>query len=64
MRFVQVITILVLACALAGCQYAGAAAAVGIDLDCSDFSAPVWVGDNDPHNLDADNDGWGCESLA
>lgn len=23
---------------------------------------PVWVGSYDPHNLDADNDGWGCEA--
>lgn len=32
------------------------------DLDCSDFDDPVWVGNVDPHNLDADNDGWGCEA--
>lgn len=24
-------------------------------------TGPVWVGSHDPHNLDADNDGWGCE---
>ena len=31
------------------------------DLDCSDFNGPVYVGSYDPHGLDADNDGVGCE---
>jgi len=35
----------------------------GGDLDCSDIRHKVWVGDNDPHRLDADGDGWGCESY-
>ena len=31
------------------------------DLACSDLSGPVTVGSNDPHRLDADGDGAGCE---
>ncbi len=31
------------------------------DLDCSDLSGPVPVGRSDPHRLDADGDGVGCE---
>ncbi|KUJ70415.1 hypothetical protein ACZ90_03195 [Streptomyces albus subsp. albus] len=33
----------------------------GPDLDCPDIGHPVWVDDNDPHHLDADGDGIGCE---
>lgn len=33
----------------------------GGDLDCEDVREEVWVGDYDPHNLDGDGDGWGCE---
>ena len=34
----------------------------GKDLDCKDFDEKnIPVGDNDPHNLDADGDGIGCE---
>ena len=33
------------------------------DLDCSDVGRKVWVGSYDPHKLDRDNDGWGCESY-
>lgn len=33
----------------------------GVDLDCKDIKGPVWVGGYDPHNLDADGDGIGCE---
>lgn len=33
----------------------------GVDLDCADISGPVWVGTNDPHRLDGDGDGIGCE---
>ncbi|MDO0909349.1 thermonuclease family protein [Streptomyces sp. DT2A-34] len=32
------------------------------DVDCSDLSGPVWVGPNDPHRLDADGDGIGCDA--
>ncbi|MFV0131870.1 hypothetical protein ACLGIH_01090 [Streptomyces sp. HMX87] len=32
------------------------------DIDCSDLSGPVDVSGGDPHNLDADDDGIGCES--
>ncbi len=32
------------------------------DLDCSDISGPVSVGPDDPHRLDADGDGTGCDS--
>ncbi len=34
----------------------------GNDLDCKDFDEKnIPVGNNDPHNLDADGDGIGCE---
>ncbi|MGZ5405880.1 MAG: HNH endonuclease family protein, partial [Nocardioides sp.] len=32
------------------------------DLDCSDLDGPIKVTGSDPHNLDGDGDGWGCES--
>ncbi|MDG9719620.1 thermonuclease family protein [Streptomyces sp. DH24] len=32
------------------------------DRDCSDLTGPVWVGADDPHRLDRDGDGIGCES--
>ncbi|MFH8569481.1 hypothetical protein [Streptomyces sp. NPDC017993] len=31
------------------------------DVDCPDLDGPVWVGDDDPHRLDADGDGIGCD---
>jgi len=31
------------------------------DVDCSDLPGPVWVGASDPHGLDGDGDGVGCE---
>ncbi|MFC4628526.1 hypothetical protein ACFO6V_09805 [Promicromonospora alba] len=35
------------------------------DLDCDDVRQKVWVGTNDYHGLDGnDNDGWGCESYS
>jgi hypothetical protein len=34
----------------------------GYDLDCPDVGRPVSVPGADPHRLDADNDGVGCES--
>ncbi|MCP2264143.1 hypothetical protein ACFQHV_20470 [Promicromonospora thailandica] len=34
------------------------------DLDCSDIRRTVWVGTNDYHRLDADKDGWGCDSYS
>ncbi|MEU0666510.1 thermonuclease family protein [Streptomyces lavendulocolor] len=33
----------------------------GPDLDCADVAGPVWVGAADPHRLDRDGDGIGCE---
>ncbi|MET9516537.1 thermonuclease family protein [Streptomyces sp. NPDC002994] len=33
----------------------------GPDLDCSDIQGPVMVGSDDPHRLDRDGDGIGCE---
>lgn len=41
-----------------------------VDQDCRGGSGdgpyfvdgPIWVGNYDPHNLDADNDGMGCEA--
>lgn len=32
------------------------------DVDCSDLPGPVWVGSTDPHRLDRDGDGIGCEA--
>ena len=64
MSFFQLLAALLLVATLSGCKYPALAEYLGLDLDCSDFSAPVWVGDHDPHDLDADGDGWGCESLA
>lgn len=34
------------------------------DLDCGDIRRTVWVGSNDYHRLDADDDGWGCDSYS
>lgn len=34
----------------------------GYDLDCSDMDRPVRVDGPDPHRLDRDGDGVGCES--
>jgi hypothetical protein len=34
------------------------------DLDCPDIARTVWVGDRDYHRLDADDDGWGCDSYS
>jgi hypothetical protein len=31
------------------------------DVDCSDVAGPIYVGGDDPHGLDADGDGVGCE---
>lgn len=42
-------------------EYNAPAPAVGGDLDCSNMNGPVAVGASDPHGLDADNDGIGCE---
>ncbi|WP_208853351.1 excalibur calcium-binding domain-containing protein [Streptomyces albofaciens] len=33
----------------------------GPDLDCSDLDGPTHVGTSDPHHLDRDGDGVGCE---
>ncbi len=32
------------------------------DLDCGDLDGPIAVTGDDPHGLDADGDGWACES--
>ncbi|TQK52228.1 hypothetical protein FBY35_2656 [Streptomyces sp. SLBN-118] len=32
------------------------------DVDCSDLPGPVWVGPDDPHDLDRDGDGIGCDA--
>lgn len=32
------------------------------DVDCADLSGPVWVGPTDPHRLDRDGDGIGCDN--
>jgi hypothetical protein len=34
------------------------------DLDCPQIGKTVWVGTRDYHRLDADNDGWGCDSYS
>ncbi len=35
----------------------------GFDLDCPDVGHRVRVTGGDPHRLDRDGDGWGCESY-
>lgn len=35
----------------------------GFDLDCADVGHRVKVTGADPHRLDRDGDGWGCESY-
>jgi hypothetical protein len=35
----------------------------GVDLDCADVGHTVKVTGSDPHRLDRDGDGWGCESF-
>lgn len=35
----------------------------GPDLNCPDIGRRVWVGTNDYHDLDANGDGWGCDSY-
>ena len=35
----------------------------GYDQDCSDIGQEVPVPYDDPDGLDADGDGWGCESY-
>ncbi len=37
------------------------ATAPGGDIDCDQVDGPIYVGPNDPHNLDGNGDGWGCE---
>ncbi|MEU6687755.1 thermonuclease family protein [Streptomyces sp. NPDC046832] len=32
------------------------------DVDCSELPGPVWVGPDDPHRLDRDGDGIGCDA--
>jgi hypothetical protein len=32
------------------------------DVDCDQLNGPISVTGSDPHYLDADNDGVGCES--
>lgn len=46
--------------AAAGVRQLRVAPAGGPDLDCSDFTGPVRVTPGDPHRLDADGDGIGC----
>ncbi len=38
-------------------------APTGPDLNCDDIGRKVWVGSNDYHDLDANDDGWGCDSY-
>lgn len=35
----------------------------GPDLDCAAIGKKVWISGPDYHRLDADGDGWGCESY-
>jgi hypothetical protein len=58
-----VIIILTISGMLGGCASAGAYPEYdGEDLDCADVGHPVRVSGADPHSLDADGDGLGCES--
>jgi len=40
---------------------AGASAPADGDIDCDQVDGPIWVGPDDPNDLDGDGDGWGCE---
>ena len=40
---------------------AGTPVAAAADLDCSDLNGPVFVGAADPHHLDRNGNGIGCE---
>jgi hypothetical protein len=33
----------------------------GGDINCDEVDEPIWVGREDPNDLDGDGDGWGCE---
>jgi resuscitation-promoting factor RpfB len=44
-------------------NYSGCVPRVSYDLDCADIGYSVRVLGNDPHRLDGDNDGYGCESY-
>lgn len=72
MKLIRTLAVIFLACFGAGCQNFmngapfGASVGppwMGVDLDCSDVRKRVWVGQNDPHRLDGDGDGWGCEAY-
>lgn len=55
-------TLAVSAAAVAALSVSAPLAAAADDLDCSDFASPVVItNDYDPFDLDADNDGVGCE---
>lgn len=57
------IVMLWLAITMTGCVATGGTGAYSASgsLNCSDFSGPVYVGSSDPHGLDHDGDGVGCE---
>lgn len=59
MKIIKAVSLVLLAASLSGCT--GEYLSGRSDLDCSDITGPVWVGNLDPHNLDGDGDGWGCE---
>jgi hypothetical protein len=60
---VRRLLLIIVATTVAGCASAGAYPSYnGQDLDCSDVGHPVQVNGADPHGLDADGDGIGCES--
>lgn len=42
--------------------YGGDSPDIGYDLDCADFDGPVNVSPDDPHDLDRDGDGVGCDA--
>jgi hypothetical protein len=44
-----------------GSSYPFAPSFNGVDIDCAQLGGPVRVGAADPHNLDADGDGIGCQ---
>jgi hypothetical protein len=59
----RVLVILIFSSTLGACASAGAYPEYeGVDLDCADIGHSVRVEGADPHGLDADGDGLGCES--
>jgi hypothetical protein len=56
------VAVVAVAAAIFGFTWIPGAPGAGPDLDCSQIGHQVRVGSSDPHALDADGDGIGCEA--